>query len=254
MVPTDPDIIFTGRFGSGKSEIALNYAVQVAKQQRREIGHRPILVDLDLVTPYFRSREAVKAMNAAGVQVIAPLALSQAIDVPAVVPEILGAIQQTDRPVILDVGGDEQGARALGQYSSALQKRGYAMYFVVNPYRPLSATPEAICSSIAEIERSSRLRVAALVSNPNLMHETDPDTIMAGHAIVEEASQLASRPIAFLVITQPLAARLPQGWLVGKFLALHRYFTLPWEIEGEESRGAHPSILTLTNLSEMGEP
>jgi hypothetical protein len=231
MVPTDSDIIFTGRFGSGKTEIALNCAVQAALHQRGQPGPRPILIDLDLVTPYFRSREAVRAMNLAGVQVIAPLALSQAIDVPAVVPEILGAIQQADRPIILDVGGDEQGARALGQYSAALQKRGYAMHFVVNPFRPLSATPEAIRSSIAEIERSSRLHVTRLVSNPNLMHETDPETVMAGHAVVEEASSLTGRPIAFLAVTEPVAARLRPGWFTGEILPLCRYFTLPWELE-----------------------
>ena len=213
--------------------------MQIATEHQPETEPRPILVDLDLVTPYFRSREAVRAMKVRGVQVIAPLALSQVIDVPAVVPEILGAIQQTDRPVILDVGGDEQGARALGQYSAALQKRGYAMYFVVNPFRPQSATPEAIVSSIEEIERSSRLRVAALVSNPNLMHETDPDTVMAGHAIVEEASRLTSRPITFLAMTQRMAALLPQEWFAGQVLCLRRYFTLPWEVE----MGGRPSEL-----------
>jgi hypothetical protein len=239
MVPTGPDIIFTGRFGSGKTEIALNYAVRVAAERHaaseasdaENDGRGPVLIDLDLVTPYFRSREAVRVMSERGVRVIAPLALSQALDVPAVVPEILGAIEQAAQPVILDVGGDEQGARALGQFSRALQRRGYQMNFVVNPFRPQSATPEAIRSSIAEIERSSRLQVSALVSNPNLMAETDLPTVKAGHAIVAETARLMGLPIAFLALTRPVAAELlPEGWITDEVLLLQRYFRLPWEV------------------------
>jgi hypothetical protein len=237
MVPTDPGIIFTGRFGSGKTEIALNYAVRAAAEGRTagndSLG--PILIDLDLVTPYFRSREAVRAMDARGVKIVAPLALSQALDVPAVVPEILGAIQQVARPVVLDVGGDEQGARALGQYSAALQWRGYRMDFVVNPFRPQSATPEAVRSSIAEIERSSRLRVSALVSNPNLMAETDWQTVKVGHAIVTEAARLTGLPIAFLALERSMADRLPEEWLTHEVLPLRRYFRLPWEVEVQDA-------------------
>jgi hypothetical protein len=234
MVPTDPGIIFTGRFGSGKTEIALNYAVRAAAEGRGRAAENdsgPILIDLDLVTPYFRSREAVRAMDARGVKIVAPLALSQALDVPAVVPEILGAIQQVARPVVLDVGGDEQGARALGQYSEALQRRGYRMNFVVNPFRPQSATPEAVRSSIVEIERSSRLQVSALVSNPNLMGETDWQTVKVGHTVVTETARLTGLPIAFLALERSMADRLPEEWLTYEVLPLRRYFRLPWEIE-----------------------
>ncbi len=170
-------------------------------------------------------------MNERGVEVIAPLALSQAIDVPAVVPEIMGAIEQDVRPVILDVGGDEQGARALGQYSGALRRRGYLMHFVVNPFRPQSATPEAIRASIAEIERSSRLQVSALVSNPNLMAETDRQTVKAGHAIVTETARLTGLPIAFMALTRSVAEMLWQEeWIADDVLLLQRYFRLPWEL------------------------
>jgi hypothetical protein len=236
MVSTSPGVIFTGRFGSGKTEIALNYAVQAAN--RCDDGRRPILIDLDLVTPYFRSREAVREMDIRGVDVVAPLALSRTIDVPAVVPEILGAIQQVDRAVIIDVGGDEQGARALGQYHAALGRRGYEMYFVVNPYRPQTATPEAVRVSIDEIERSSRMRVSALVSNPNLMDETDPEVFQAGHAIVEDASRLTGRAIAFLAVTEAVAGKLPAGPPGINVLLLRRFFRLPWELEADESGGS----------------
>jgi len=140
--------IFAGRFGSGKSEVALNYALALARGTRPDAGRpapaadsagatpgdAPVtLVDLDIVTPYFRSREMADRLQEHGVQVIAPAAVSRYMDSPAITPQILGAIEQVNRAVVLDVGGDPQGARALGQFSPAIQRRGYHMYFVVNP-------------------------------------------------------------------------------------------------------------------------
>ena len=231
MVFPNPDqgrpVIISGRFGSGKTEISLNYAVWLATQT----GYaRPMLVDLDIVTPYFRSRELIAEMEARGVEVVAPLALTRSVDVPGITPQILGAIEQTERPVILDVGGDRQGARALSRYRAALQHRGYDMLFVANPYRPYMATPEAVAASVAEIEVSSRLAVSSLVSNPNLMNQTEPDVIRTGHSVVEAAARLMALPISFIVVPGGLAASLDGVADLGlPVLPLTRYFVLPWE-------------------------
>jgi len=231
MVFPNPDqgrpVIISGRFGSGKTEVALNYAVWLAAQDG---DARPILVDLDIVTPYFRSREVVTEMESRGVDVVAPLELTRSIDVPAITPQILGAIEQTSRPVILDVGGDRQGARALGRYSAALQYRGYDMLFVANPYRPYTATAEAVVISVKEIEASSRLSVSSLVSNPNLMNLTEPDVIRKGHTVVEAAAHLLGLPISFMVVPGQLTACFDAEteWGV-PILPLKRYFVLPWE-------------------------
>lgn len=227
MVPTGdpaPVVIFTGRFGSGKTEIALNYSVQVA-----DCGQRVLLIDLDLVTPYFRTREVATAVEQRGVDVVSPSALTRSVDVPAVVPEILGAIEQGEHPVVIDVGGDKQGARALGQYAGALLRRGYRMQFVDNPYRPMTATPEGLRQSIEDIQSGSRLCVTALISNPNLMGETTPNVIREGHARVEEAARTLDLPVAFLAICDEY---MPDGFSTGTDLPvvrLQRYFRLPWE-------------------------
>jgi len=223
-------IIFAGRFGSGKTEIALNYAVRLA-EARAGRGGPPILVDLDIVTPYFRTREMVAAMRSRGVEVIAPPELTRSVDVPAITPQILGAIEQTARPVVVDVGGDPQGAKALGQYRSAVQRRGYTLYFVVNPFRPYTATPETIRDSVREIESTSHLKASSLVSNPNLMKETTPELVREGHAVVEAAARLLGLPVGFIVIWDSVlgnltAADLPVGLPV---MSLSRYFSLPWE-------------------------
>ncbi len=187
------------------------------------------MIDLDIVTPYFRSREMTEALKGEGVEVIAPAAVSRYVDIPGLVPEILGAMQQNQRPVVLDVGGDEQGARALSQFSPYLKQTGYTLYFVVNPYRPFTTTVAGIGQSIAEIERSSRLKVVALVSNPNLMGETTAEVIEEGHRLLEEASQGLHLPIAFISVEESLAHQFGVNHFRPPMLILKRYFLLPWE-------------------------
>ena len=241
-------LLFTGRFGSGKTEVAINYALALAKPEmdkrrgRATIG--VILIDLDIVTPYFRSREmgAGRAMEEHGVEVVAPNAIGQYLDIPAITPQILGAFQQTERPVVVDVGGDPQGARALGQFSGAIRKeseagRPYTMHFVVNPYRPFTDTLEGLAQSIAEIEATSRLQVSSLVSNPNLIGETTVQTILDGHARIEGFASELRLPIAFVCLERQWVDRVRMAprdlkhptVFTRPVLVLDRHFVMPWE-------------------------
>jgi len=245
-LPAVDTVIFTGRFGSGKSETAINYALFLALNEagKTELsdcaGQQPagvILIDLDIVTPYFRSREATDRLMERGVKVIAPSAIGQHLDTPAITPQILGAIQQTDLPVVLDVGGDKQGARALGQFSSAIRQGDYAMHFVVNPYRPFTDTVDGLSSSIAEIEDSARLQVSSLVSNPNLIGETTAEHVIQGHARIERFAQALGLPIAFVCMerqwldaleTQNSGAPAIRA-ISQPVLVLDRHFVMSWE-------------------------
>jgi hypothetical protein len=267
-------IIFAGRFGSGKTEAAINYALRLIQSRQFQprdpehsrqghrlgsgtpqgtpqplnSGHqrldtrmgappcaptpasqRAILIDLDVVTPYFRSREMVETMQKQGVQVIAPSIVGQQLDTPAITPQILGAIQQPERPVVLDLGGDRQGARALGQFSAAVRQRGYTMHFVVNPYRPFTGTLQGLTSSISEIEASARLRIGSLVSNPNLMSETTAEHIIEGHAKTEEFARALKLPIALVCLERRWVAELGADRFAQPILTLDRYFVMPWE-------------------------
>ncbi len=240
--------IFAGRFGSGKSEVALNYALALARGTRPDAGRpapaadsagatpgdAPVtLVDLDIVTPYFRSREMADRLQEHGVQVIAPAAVSRYMDSPAITPQILGAIEQVNRAVVLDVGGDPQGARALGQFSPAIQRRGYHMYFVVNPYRPFTSTLEGLSASIGEVEQTSRLRVTSLVSNPNLMADTTADQILEGHARIEEYARELALPVSFLCVEESWVGRLNLAAFSQPVLAIARHFL---QGQGDESQ------------------
>jgi hypothetical protein len=236
-----PAILFTGRFGSGKTETAISYAralvrglapgieIEPTDGQPRGLADGVVLVDLDIVTPYFRSREMAAKMAEEGVRVVAPSIVGQHLDTPAITPQILGAVQQTSHAVVLDVGGDKQGARALGQFSHAIRQRGYVMHFVVNPFRPFTNTRQGLADAIAEIEESARLRVTSLVSNPNLIGETTAKQILQGHALVSSFAQELGLPIAFACIARQWAARLSPEDFGQPLLILDRYFVQPWE-------------------------
>jgi hypothetical protein len=245
-MPSADTVIFAGRFGSGKSETAINYAVSLAQQEAEHPGS-PVragqesagvmLIDLDIVTPYFRSRETADRLLERGVKVVAPSIIGQHLDTPAITPQILGAIQQSDLPIVLDVGGDKQGARALGQFSPAIRQGDYAMHFVVNPYRPFTDTVGGLRSSIAEIEAGSRLQVSSLVSNPNLIGETTAEHVIQGHAKIESFAQELGLPIAFVCVErQWLDALAPDNSAekaIPAFsppvLVLDRHFVMSWE-------------------------
>lgn len=246
MFSTDT-VIFAGRFGSGKSETAINYALSLARkmpervqspgsaEQQQTAG--VILIDLDIVTPYFRSRETADRLLDLGVRVIAPSIIGQHLDTPAITPQILGAIQQSDLPVVLDVGGDQQGARALGQFSSAISQGEYTMHFVVNPYRPFTDTVGGLSSSIAEIEASARLKVSSLVSNPNLIGETTIEHVIQGHAKIERFAQALGLPISFVCVERQWIDALAPGNSGGSagavfsqpVLVVDRHFVMSWE-------------------------
>jgi len=150
------------------------------------------------------------------------------LDLPAISPQILGMLQNDNYLVVLDVGGDAQGARALGQFSNALKAASYALLMVVNPYRPFTGTVQDIAHSIREIEAASRLAVNGLVSNPNLMEETTQDIVEHGHAVVEAAGRELGLPVAFIAIERSLARQFPRGHFRQPVLPLTRYCVPPW--------------------------
>jgi hypothetical protein len=225
--------VVCGRFGSGKTEVAVNFALRcVGAADHTSAESDPgsvVLIDLDIVTPYFRSREVAEAMCARGVRVVSPAAVSRHLDTPAIPPQIMGLLQEHEQPIVLDVGGDEQGARALGQYSAVLRQRGYTMYFVVNPYRPFTGDVDGIQEAVRLIERSSRLLVTGLVANPHMMAGTTPVLFFAGEQIVQNAGRRMGLPVAFTAVERSLAPRV-----IGTFpperpvLTLERFFALPW--------------------------
>jgi hypothetical protein len=216
--------IFTGRFGTGKTEVAINYALALA-----ELDGSVTLTDMDVVTPYFRTRDVTERLKPRGVEVVAPADFSRDIHLPAVSARIWGTLQNEDGRTVMDVGGDSQGARAIGQFKALFERSGYVMYLVVNPYRPFNATVERIAQTVVDIESNTRLQTGALVSNPNLIADTTLQIVRDGHCLVEQASKELGLPIAFLCVEQQLLkGSVEESW--GQpVLPLTRHFMPPWE-------------------------
>ena len=216
--------VFVGPYGSGKTEVAVERARAWAAE-----GRRVAIVDLDLVNPYFRSRELREALQAEGVEVVAPPGELRDADLPIIVPRVRGVLSDPERTVVIDVGGDDAGARALSQFAPVIERDGYEMYMVVNDRRPWTGSIEGITRVMRRVEASARLRVTALVSNPNLGDETTPEVVTAGHELVLAAARELGLPVAFLCVDAALADRLPAEVTDGlDIVRLTRQLRPPW--------------------------
>jgi len=219
-----PIVAFTGRFGSGKTEVAIAYALAA-----REEGRAAAVVDLDIVTPYFRVGDLRSRLAEKGLEVIAPAGALASFELPAVPREAAGALRRENAHVILDVGGDPAGARLLGVYATEIAARSYDMWLVVNPFRPASDLPQTIADQAQAIEAVSHLRFTGLVANPHLGHLTQVSDIEAGLDQVRRGADRLGLPVVFLAVEAALLDRVPRLDL--PVLSLRRLLRCPWEPE-----------------------
>ena len=180
--------IVTGHYGTGKTEFAVNLALAGE-------GCRVMLADLDIVNPYFRSRERRPQLEAAGIQVISsPQACSDA-DVPALPAELLAILENRDVRGVLDIGGDPVGARVLARFQPKIIAEDYQLIFVLNANRPEVRTPEAAVAYLRAIEATTGLTCSGIVNNTHLCGETTPAEIRKGAALAEEVSRQTGLPV-----------------------------------------------------------
>ncbi len=217
--------IVIGAYGSGKSEYSIHLARKLNEQ-----GLDVVLADLDVVNPYFRSRDVREEFAGYGIDVIAPEGQFMHADLPMISPRIKGAIENLSKTVILDVGGDPAGCRALGRFVDPIAKRGYQMLFVVNTLRPFTTTPEEILIMKQSLEFASKLQITQFVCNTNLMEHTSPELVAEGIRIVDEAARAAGIPFNTYLVLNEYAALIPDG-LEAKTREIMTYsLKKPWEI------------------------
>ena len=196
----DVDIlIIVGNFGSGKTEVAVNLALHL-----RRSGRKVQIADLDLVNPYFRCREARDLMEKEGIRVVVPSRGFHWADLPIVLPEVKGMLDQEGEVVIFDVGGDDIGARMLASFAPTINDRPHKMLQVVNERRPFTDSPEGVLRIMREIEEASRVRVKGLISNAHLMEETTVDVIRTGYELCCETGRRTGLPIEFVAVPDRL--------------------------------------------------
>lgn len=194
--------IVTGHYGSGKTTFALNYACDLAA------AGRPVtIVDLDIVNPYFRTADHRAMLEERGVTVVSPPYANTNLDLPGLSAQIYGAFEK-EGDVIIDVGGDDAGATALGRFRRSIEQRGYDMLCVINARRNLTAEPEQAAALLAEIEQASRLKTTALVNNTHLKQLTTPETVLASLPFADEVSRLTGLPVRYTTAPKTLAAQL----------------------------------------------
>jgi hypothetical protein len=216
--------LFAGHYGSGKTNIAVNYALHLAGE-----GKRVVIADLDIVNPYFRTKDSAKVLRDAGVDLISPQFANSNVDLPALPAEAYRLVTDRSTYGIMDIGGDDRGAYALGRYVPAIvEENDYRMVFVANCYRPLTRTPEEAMEVMAEIEAACGLKFTDIVNNSNLGPETTPETVLDSQAYMEKLSRLSSLPIFATTAQAHVAAQLPE--LDTPVLPLQlqeKYFDLP---------------------------
>ena len=177
--------LLAGHYGSGKTNIAVNLALKLKAE-----GYAVRIADLDIVNPYFRTKDSADALEQAGIPLISPAFANTNVDLPALPAEVYGLLQQKESIAIMDIGGDDRGAYALGRYAPSILEEGdYEMCFVANFYRPLTPTPQDALEIMREIEQAAGIPFTAIIHNSNLGNATDAKAV---EACFEKANQLAS--------------------------------------------------------------
>ena len=216
--------LFAGHYGSGKTNIAVNYALLLARE-----GKKAAIADLDIVNPYFRTKDSAAELAEAGVDLISPQFANSNVDLPALPAEAYRLVEDKGLFAVMDIGGDDRGAYALGRYAPFILEEGnYRMAFVANPYRPLTRTPEEALEVMREIEAAGGLPFTAIVNNANLAHETTPETVLAAVSYMKKLSEMSGLPVWMTSAEERVAAGL-EGQVPG-LLSMRlqkKYFDLP---------------------------
>ncbi len=196
--------LFAGHYGSGKTNIAVNYAL--ALKQRRDLV---CLADLDIVNPYYRAKDSAGELEDAGIRVISSFFANSNVDLPALPQDIYSITDDRRYACVLDVGGDDRGALALGRLVPAIREEGdYEMLLVVNRFRPLTRDAQSVREVVEEIEAACRLPFTGIVNNSNLGIETTAEDVLGSLGYAQEVSALCSIPVKMTTVEESLLPAL----------------------------------------------
>ena len=217
-------VVITGNYGSGKTEIAINLAAY-----RKIQGIDVRVADLDLVNPYFRTREARNQLAEIGIEVVLPPEQYMHADLPILTRTVSGLIRNPSALTILDVGGNDVGAAVLAALEDAFKTVSCKMLQVVNPFRPLTQTIEGAIDMRHSIEKTSRLKVTGLIGNANLIDESTLETILSGYDFIRKLSEKTGAPLEFITVPSHLLAELDIEQFSCPVLPIKRQLVPPWK-------------------------
>ena len=216
--------LFAGHYGSGKTNIAVNYALYLAKE-----GKKVCIADLDIVNPYFRTADSAEVLKAAGIDLVSPKFANSNVDLPALPAEAYRLVEDKSCYGIMDIGGDDRGAYALGRYTPFIKtENNYRMIFVANCYRALTPTAADALEVMREIEAACGLAFTDIVNNSHLGNFTDVKTLLDSQDFIKELCELSGLPLFMTTVRADLAAEAAQH--IPNVLPLQlqeKYFDLP---------------------------
>lgn len=196
--------VFAGHYGSGKTNIAVNYALGVSA-----LGRKTAIADIDIVNPYFRTKDSEQVLEDAGIRLISSEYANTNVDTPALPADIYSVFADKGITAIIDVGGDDRGALALGRYVPYMkQENDYEMLYVINKYRYLTADARSAVEVMNEIETAAGVKFTGIVNNSNIGEETTADSVLKSVEYAEEVSQLTGLDIKMTTVKEELAGEL----------------------------------------------
>ena len=204
MISNTRITILSGHYGSGKTNVAVNLAVALKKEKEKVA-----LADLDIVNPYFRSKDSIKTFEENDIRFICSEYANSNVDIPALPQDIYAVTDDKTMYSILDVGGDERGALALGRIAPRIREENdFEMIYVVNKYRPLTRDADSAIEVMREIEAACKLKFTCIINNSNLGIETDADTVLSSQIYAEEISDRTGLPILYTTVSGAVRAQL----------------------------------------------
>ncbi len=197
-------ILLSGHYGSGKTNIAVNLSLYLKK-----FSDRVALADIDIVNPYFRSRDSAAELEAAGVRLISSAFASSNVDLPALPQDVYAVTDDRGMAAVIDVGGDDRGALALGRWRDAiLEEDNYEMLLVINRFRPLTCDVASTLEVMQEIECAARMRFTGIINNSNLGNETTAQTVLSSVEYADEISRATGLPLKMTSVRADLLGAL----------------------------------------------
>lgn len=216
--------VITGHFGSGKTEIALNLAMEA-----RSANTKVAVADLDIVNPYYRSRDARAILEENDIELIAPAERLAAADLPIVSAEIFRIIYDPKYTLIVDAGGDKDGATALGQFYNDWRDMEPEMLFILNANRPYVSTLDGAMETLLNIEKASRLKVTGIINNSNVGSETTIGDVHKGLELCRVLARELDIPIINTILSPHLRNEEEYVLAGHPVKVISRYLKLPWE-------------------------
>lgn len=215
--------IITGHYGSGKTEIALNFALDLKKHHENVV-----ICDMDIVNPYFRTSDVREFLNGEGIRIISSDYASTNVDIPVLPGDILSVFNDKSINAVLDIGGDDDGAVALGQYYNYLKNEDFDMFFVLNSHRPQTADIAGAQELFKSIEVMSRLKITGIINNSNLAYLTKPKHLLESIGLSEKLADEVNVPLKYITGTEDIISKLPEQYKKFAF-KLNLFMNLPFD-------------------------